>query len=251
MNRTAVIVVGALTGAGLAAGGYWLGQRAQHAAPAVAPAASPAAPAPKTDSTGRRILYWHDPMYPQQKFDKPGKSPFMNMDLVPVYADAATEEGSVAVSPACARARRWIAAAEMTERARITARWAMCSRERRIARRYTQAESSGCVRAVSDPVRAGQVLAEVYCSSAAGGICSCAEWRRTAPRASRSRAGALRPNRSGSPKAGSQARAIRRGEPPPACVADLGRRDSSACAKRDGAGEHLRSLTDCPRSGYG
>src|SRR5204863_7796026 len=79
MNRGAVIVVGALIGAGLAAGGYWLGQRsAQHAAPAATPAASSAASAAKTesaktDSTGRRILYWHDPMYPQQKFDKPGK----------------------------------------------------------------------------------------------------------------------------------------------------------------------------------
>jgi hypothetical protein len=105
MNRTAVIVAAALIGAGLAAGGYWLGQRsAQHDAPATAPAASTSAPAAKTDSTGRRILYWHDPMHPQQKFDKPGKSPFMNMELVPVYADAATDEGGVAVSPAYARA---------------------------------------------------------------------------------------------------------------------------------------------------
>jgi Cu(I)/Ag(I) efflux system membrane fusion protein len=31
-------------------------------------------------------------MYPQQKFDKPGKSPFMDMQLVPVYA----EEGAPA-----------------------------------------------------------------------------------------------------------------------------------------------------------
>jgi len=36
---------------------------------------------------GHRILYWHDPMKPDVKFDKPGKSPFMDMDLVPVYAD--------------------------------------------------------------------------------------------------------------------------------------------------------------------
>ena len=35
----------------------------------------------------RRILYWHDPMVPGPKFDKPGKSPFMDMELVPVYAD--------------------------------------------------------------------------------------------------------------------------------------------------------------------
>jgi len=39
------------------------------------------------DEGGRKILYWHDPMYPKTKFDKPGKSPFMDMDLVPVYDD--------------------------------------------------------------------------------------------------------------------------------------------------------------------
>jgi len=39
----------------------------------------------------RKILYWHDPMVPNSRFDKPGKSPFMDMELVPVYAD---EEGS-------------------------------------------------------------------------------------------------------------------------------------------------------------
>ncbi len=35
----------------------------------------------------RKVLYWRDPMVPGPKFDKPGKSPFMDMDLVPVYAD--------------------------------------------------------------------------------------------------------------------------------------------------------------------
>ena len=29
--------------------------------------------------TGRKILYYHDPMVPGNKFDKPGKSPFMDM----------------------------------------------------------------------------------------------------------------------------------------------------------------------------
>src|SRR5689334_8657 len=37
-------------------------------------------------SNGKKILYWHDPMVPAQKFDRPGKSPFMDMMLVPVYA---------------------------------------------------------------------------------------------------------------------------------------------------------------------
>lgn len=35
----------------------------------------------------REVLYWYDPMYPQQQFDAPGPSPFMDMDLVPRYAD--------------------------------------------------------------------------------------------------------------------------------------------------------------------
>jgi Cu(I)/Ag(I) efflux system membrane fusion protein len=36
--------------------------------------------------TGRKVLYWHDPMVPGQHFDKPGKSPFMDMQLQPVFA---------------------------------------------------------------------------------------------------------------------------------------------------------------------
>lgn len=46
----------------------------------------------------RKVLYWYDPMMPDQRFDKPGKSPFMDMELVPRYADEATNEGGVTVS---------------------------------------------------------------------------------------------------------------------------------------------------------
>ncbi|MDR0882096.1 MAG: efflux RND transporter periplasmic adaptor subunit [Candidatus Adiutrix sp.] len=35
----------------------------------------------------RKVLYWYDPMYPGSHFEQPGKSPFMDMDLVPRYAD--------------------------------------------------------------------------------------------------------------------------------------------------------------------
>ena len=45
------------------------------------PAAPPPAPAE------RRVLFWYDPMKPDVKFDQPGKSPFMDMDLVAKYAD--------------------------------------------------------------------------------------------------------------------------------------------------------------------
>jgi Cu(I)/Ag(I) efflux system membrane fusion protein len=57
-------------------------------------AAAPAAASPAE----RKVLYWHDPMVPAQKFDKPGKSPFMDMQLQPVYADEAGDSG-VKVSP--------------------------------------------------------------------------------------------------------------------------------------------------------
>src|SRR6266436_6454067 len=50
-------------------------------------------------ASGKKVLYWHDPMVPGQKFDKPGKSPFMDMMLVPVYADGDGDQSQVAVSP--------------------------------------------------------------------------------------------------------------------------------------------------------
>jgi membrane fusion protein, copper/silver efflux system len=37
----------------------------------------------------RKILYWYDPMKPEVHFDHPGKSPFMDMELVPKYAEEA------------------------------------------------------------------------------------------------------------------------------------------------------------------
>lgn len=42
----------------------------------------------------RTVLYWYDPMYPQQRFDQPGPSPFMDMDLVPRYADEGESTGA-------------------------------------------------------------------------------------------------------------------------------------------------------------
>jgi Cu(I)/Ag(I) efflux system membrane fusion protein len=46
------------------------------------------------EEAGRKVLYWYDPMAPGKQFDKPGKSPFMDMELVPKYAD----ESDVTVS---------------------------------------------------------------------------------------------------------------------------------------------------------
>ncbi len=46
-----------------------------------------AKPAPTAKSSERQVLYWYDPMRPDQHFGAPGRSPFMAMDLVPKYAD--------------------------------------------------------------------------------------------------------------------------------------------------------------------
>ncbi|KAB0491290.1 efflux RND transporter periplasmic adaptor subunit [Pseudomonas vancouverensis] len=69
------------------AGGYGLARLPANAAPDAAPAQG-AAP-----SNERKALYWYDPMYPQQHFDQPGRSPFMDMQLVPRYASE-TESGA-------------------------------------------------------------------------------------------------------------------------------------------------------------
>jgi Cu(I)/Ag(I) efflux system membrane fusion protein len=95
MKRAALVASLAFAGAVLAAGGFYLGRTTQHGERATAAAV----PAPAASGGERKVLYWHDPMVPGQRFDKPGKSPFMDMDLVPVYADQASDTG-VKVSPA-------------------------------------------------------------------------------------------------------------------------------------------------------
>ena len=92
MKRTH-IAVAAVAAVALAAGGFLVGKHAGDPA-------EKAASAPATGPMGeRKVLYWHDPMVPGPRFDKPGKSPFMDMQLVPVYADEQADTGGVKVSP--------------------------------------------------------------------------------------------------------------------------------------------------------
>ncbi|MEO8299272.1 MAG: heavy metal-binding domain-containing protein, partial [Burkholderiales bacterium] len=81
----ALLVAGLALGWGLA---QW--RMASSSSLASAPAAAA--------SADRKVLYWYDPMVPTQRFDKPGKSPFMDMQLVPRYADEAEPGGSGAGS---------------------------------------------------------------------------------------------------------------------------------------------------------
>ena len=94
-SLAAVIAIGVVAGGT----GYWLGTRrapVEHAPASNAAPISGAAIAKATADAGaeRKVLYWHDPMVPTAKFDKPGKSPFMDMQLVPVYADTGAEGGT-------------------------------------------------------------------------------------------------------------------------------------------------------------
>ena len=71
---------------------WFVVRRADNPAPS---AANTAAEAP-----GKAVLYWYDPMAPNQHFDKPGKSPTMDMLLVPKYAsDADADSGIVRIDP--------------------------------------------------------------------------------------------------------------------------------------------------------
>ncbi len=83
---TAIVVL-------LAAGAFYLGRTTQP------PLNGAAAPANAASELARKVLYWHDPMVPGQRFDKPGKSPFMDMQLVPVYADSDPGAKGVAIDP--------------------------------------------------------------------------------------------------------------------------------------------------------
>ena len=165
MNNKTLLL--ALVAAGIfAAGGYGLYRIGMNrgmtmAAPAAAAGAS-------TDpAAGKKVLYWHDPMVPGQKFDKPGKSPFMDMPLVPVYAGDAGDESKVGIS-ARVQQNLGIRTAEVTKgqlSAPLEAVGSVAYNERDVA--LVQARSNGFVerlyvRAPLDPVRKGQPLAELY-----------------------------------------------------------------------------------------
>lgn len=120
-----------------------------------------------TTTTGKRVLYWHDPMMPGQKFDKPGKSPFMDMQLVPVYADKEDDTGKVSINPQVQQnlGIRTVKVRKGTLTPTVDVVGSVAYNERDVA--VVQARANGYlerlyVRAPLDPVRKGQALAELY-----------------------------------------------------------------------------------------
>ncbi len=96
MKRTLIAAAVVVALGGAAFGGYRYAVHRMMAMPAQE-ASAPQARAPA--EAGRNPLYWYDPMFPQQKFDKPGKSPFMDMQLVPKYADQQGDSDTVSINP--------------------------------------------------------------------------------------------------------------------------------------------------------
>ena len=118
-------------------------------------------------ATGKKILYYHDPMVPGKKFDKPAKSPFMDMMLVPVYAESYGDGSKVTVSPRIQQnlGVRTAEVVEGTLSPQVAAVGSIAWNERDQV--IVQARATGFVerlfvRATLDRVAKGQPLAELY-----------------------------------------------------------------------------------------
>ena len=118
---------------------------------------------------GRKILFYQDPMVPGNKFDKPAKSPFMDMMLVPVYADGGgdADQGKVSISPRVQQnlGVRTAVVAEGTLAPEVAAVGNIAFNERDQA--TVQARAAGFVerlhvRATLDRVGKGQPLVDLY-----------------------------------------------------------------------------------------
>lgn len=159
----ALLTLGAAIGAGLA---RW---PMTTAAASTGASSAPTQPAAQGE---RKVLYWYDPMVPQHKFDQPGKSPFMDMQLVPKYADE-TAAGSVSVDPRLAQSLGWRTAVVESKAtgAVLEVPSSLQLNERDVA--IVQARTEGFVQSVAplapgDVVKAGQTIAELLVPQWAG-----------------------------------------------------------------------------------
>ena len=172
MNKhlTLALAAVALIGAGLGAG-YWFGGHRSPAGGADSTASHGtstgiAAGTAGAESAGKKPLYYFDPMYPQQRFDKPGKSPFMDMALQPAYSDDGADAGSVRISPRIVQnlgiRTTLVSSGSIDKKVQVVG--AVVFDERAVV--VVQARVNGYieklfVRAPLDPVARGQPLAEI------------------------------------------------------------------------------------------
>jgi Cu(I)/Ag(I) efflux system membrane fusion protein len=138
-----------------------------------------------SDADGRKPLYWYDPMKPDQHFDRPGKSPFMDMQLVPKYADeAGGEPQGVRIDPAASQSLglRTFEVRRGELASQLTATGTIDFNQRDVA--VVQARSGGFVqrvyaRAPGDVIGAGAPLADLLVPEWAGAQAEYLAVRRT------------------------------------------------------------------------
>ena len=119
---------------------------------------------------GKKILYWYDPMRPEQHFDKPGPSPFMDMPLVAKYTETqanASHSNSIAVNATVVQHLGIRIASPVRRdvqiRIRVPARVVADARgQARLQSRVSGWVEKLYVRAVGQNVSAGMVVAEIY-----------------------------------------------------------------------------------------
>ncbi len=116
----------------------------------------------------KRVLYYYDPMRPEEHFDKPGPSPFMDMQLVPKYATAESgNNNGIAVSAAIVQSLG-IRTADPVQRnvqqtIRVPARVVADARgQARVQARVSGWVERLYVRAVGQQISAGTVVADIY-----------------------------------------------------------------------------------------
>ena len=168
------LVLGAVVLGLVAAGaGYGLAQRGGHSSNAPSEAAATAGQGAAAPAAGeRKVLYWYDPMKPEARFDKPGKSPFMDMQLVPRYADESATAG-VQIDPALSQSLgvRLVPVVQEALATRVEAPGTLGFNDRDVA--IVQARTGGFVervyaRAPGDVVAAGAPLVDVLVPEWAG-----------------------------------------------------------------------------------
>ncbi|QEZ48983.1 efflux RND transporter periplasmic adaptor subunit [Cupriavidus oxalaticus] len=143
-------------------------QSAQSSQSSTLAGAEAALKAGDTDpKTGKKILYWHDPMVPGQRFDKPGKSPFMDMQLVPVYADGDGGGSGVTVDSRVAQnlgiRTAEVKTSRMSPVLEAPGNVAIDERSVQVIQARTNAfVQHVAVKATLDPVRRGQALVTLY-----------------------------------------------------------------------------------------
>jgi Cu(I)/Ag(I) efflux system membrane fusion protein len=138
-----------------AAVAYYLGQHHAHVSTMVTTAQAP------------KVLYWYDPMVPNQHFDKPGKSPFMDMDLEPMYDEMPDAPGGVSVAPRTIQSMgvrtALVSLGQFNQQ--LTAVASITPDEHNV--QVVQTRATGWVdklyvRALNDSVKSGQLLLSLY-----------------------------------------------------------------------------------------